>query len=417
MSLYNYRKKSLQFANIDLANVAKQVGTPCYVYSKQVIDFAIESFKKALTPLSCRICYAVKANSNIAILQCMVKQGIGFDIVSIGELIRVIAAGGQPENIIFSGVGKRSDEIESAIQTGIYCFDVESTAEINRIREIAIAQKKRVNIILRVNPNVDPQSHAYISTGLYENKFGIDIEEIPAIAAQFSNDSALSLIGIACHIGSQITELNPFKLAIENMLALYEQLKQSGIVLKHINIGGGLGIIYQTETPPSIDEYAALITKKFKGVPVEIILEPGRALVGEAGVLITKIEFIKKTAHKHFAIVDAGMNDLIRPALYEAWHPILPLHETSHPQQTYDIVGPVCESGDFLGKDRSLRISEGDYLVVGATGAYGFCMSSNYNSRPRACEVLMDNGKLHVIRERETEESLFANERLLIGNT
>ena len=412
MSCLHYRDHRLYIENCSIKNLAEEYGTPCYLYSRAAIENNWRLFDEAFNHIPHRICYAVKANSNIAILHLLTKLNAGFDIVSIGELERVIAAKGDPKKVIFSGVGKTQSEIEQAIAKGIYCFDIESASELERLHHIASTLKVTVNIALRINPDIDPFTHSYISTGLKENKFGIEMNAVIPLCKKIISMPSLQLIGIACHIGSQIIKLNPFIQAIERLLTLYKDLQQIGIHIKHINIGGGLGIIYQNENPPTILEYAKALQHKLAHYPVEIILEPGRSIVGNAGVLVTRIEYIKETQQKNFAIVDAGMNDLLRPALYHAWQNILPVVQRHDIKKPYDIAGPVCESADFLGKNRDLAIVQDDYLAIDSAGAYGFCMSSNYNSRGRPAEILIENDKARLIRHRETTNDLFALEML-----
>ena len=412
MSCLHYRDDELYIENISVKQLAEEFGTPCYIYSRAAIETNWRRFDEAFHAIPHRICYAVKANSNIAILHLLAKLNSGFDIVSIGELERVIAAGGDPGKVIFSGVGKSQSEIEQAIAKGIYCFDVESEPELNRLQIIASKLNVTVNIALRINPNIDPYTHSYISTGLKENKFGIEISQITPLCQQLASQSALRLVGIACHIGSQIVKLSPFLNAIDRLLDIFKQLQKIGININYINIGGGLGVVYHDEHPPTIQEYAHAIQEKLAKYPLELIIEPGRSIVANAGVLVTRIEYIKETSQKNFAIVDAGMNDLIRPALYHAWQDILPVERRTEAKKTYDIAGPVCESADFLGKNRSLAIRADDYLAVDSAGAYGFSMSSNYNSRCRPAEILVDDSKARLIRRRETINELFALEMI-----
>lgn len=414
MQYFHYNNGTLFAEDTPLNEIADRFGTPCYVYSSAAIVKHWHAFSDAFASYPHKICYAVKANSNIGILQLLAKQGSGFDIVSQGELERVLAAGGDPQQIVFSGVGKTEAEIVRALEANILCFNVESASELERLNLIAKKKDTVANIALRINPNIDARTHPYIATGLHENKFGIDIQEVIAICKKIKNLSHIQLIGIACHIGSQLTELEPFMEAIDCLLNLIDKLYDEQIKLQYINFGGGLGVCYQNETPPAIHDYVYSLVNKLEHRKLKIILEPGRAIVANAGILLTRIEYIKNTAHKHFAIVDAGMNDLIRPALYNSWQNILPV--TPHQQTTeleFDIVGPVCESADFFGKNRRLALLPGDLLAVCSVGAYGFSMSSNYNSRPRAAEVLVDGKKAHLIRQRETIQELFAHEQLV----
>lgn len=413
MSCIYYREHELYIENISLTELAREFGTPCYVYSQEAIEHNFHTFNQAFEKIPHRLCYAVKSNSNIAILRLLASMGAGFDIVSIGELKRVIAAEGDISKVIFSGVGKTYDDIKQAIEYGIFCFNVESEPELERIASIAASQNKIVNITLRINPDIDPKTHAHVSTGLKDNKFGIELTDIGQLLKDIRHLKSVNLIGIAAHIGSQITELEPFILAIDYLLGIYEELKDEGIDIQYINIGGGLGITYRDENPPAINEYADAIQKKLAAHPAELILEPGRAIVGNAGILLTRIEYIKNTTGRNFAIVDAGMNDLMRPALYNAWQQILPVVERSGQSQQYDIAGPVCESADFLGKERKLTIVPGELLAVTCAGAYGFSMSSNYNSRNKPAEILVSGNQSHLIRRRETIEDAIALEQLV----
>ncbi len=412
MTYLHYRNDELYIENVNLKSVAEEFGTPCFIYSRAVLETNWQVFDESFRNIPHRVCYAVKANSNITILHLLAKLNSGFDIVSLGELERVIAAGGDPKKIIFSGVGKTQIEIEHAIHRGIYCFNVESEAELERLHTIATRLKKTVNIALRINPNIDPRTHVYISTGLSENKFGIELNDVIPICQKLSSLPSLRLIGIASHIGSQILDLTPFLLNIDCLLDIYHQLHAIGITIKLINIGGGLGITYHHEQPPAIFEYAKALQAKIANYPLEVVLEPGRAIVGNAGILLTRVEYLKHNSQKKFAIVDAGMNDLLRPALYNAWQEIMPVVLRKMEKQRYDIAGPVCESADFLGKDRELAILAGDLLTVNSAGAYGFSMSSNYNSRCRPPEILIDGNKAILIRRRETIGELFSAETL-----
>lgn len=413
MTCLHYRNNTLYVEDVALSQVASTFDTPCYLYSRAAIESNWRAFDNALKTIPHRICYAVKANSNLSILNLLAKLQSGFDIVSIGELERVLAAGGDVQKVIFSGVGKKKEEISQAIEKGIYCFNIESPAEAARIQEVAQALNTKVNVGLRINPDINANTHAYISTGMSENKFGVTTSEAIATCQQIHAMPALNLIGIACHLGSQITDLSPFQAALDFLFATYEKLQQLGIKLKTINVGGGLGIAYHQEQPaPTITDYAATISNKAANYPIEIIIEPGRAIVGNAGVLLTRVEYIKQSKHKNFAIVDAGMNDLVRPALYQAWQQILPVNLRQGKKVTYDIVGPVCESADFLGKDRNLVLEEGDLLAVDSTGAYGFSMSSNYNTRPRPAEVLIAGSQIKLIRRREEINDLYSHEKI-----
>jgi diaminopimelate decarboxylase len=414
MQFFDYQDNQLFAEQVSLTDIAKQFGTPCYVYSRAAIEANWRAFDNALAGRAHRICYAVKANSNLAILNLLAQLGSGFDTVSIGEIERVIAAGGDPAKIIFSGVGKTSAEILRAIIIGIHSFNVESDVEIERLQELAASQDKIINISLRVNPDIDANTHPYISTGLKENKFGIEIADVLPLCAKIKTYSHLNLIGIACHIGSQLTQISPFLAAIDRVLELVAQLQQQGISLQQLDFGGGLGIRYRDEQPPSIDEYVTALRNHLVDCPQEIVLEPGRAITANAGILLTRIEYLKLTQHKNFAIIDAAMNDLMRPALYNAWQDIQPVLLNQGNTESYDIVGPVCESADFLGRDRALAVNSGDLLAITCVGAYGFSMSSNYNSRPRAAEVMVDKNKVTLIRRRETIDELYAGEILAI---
>jgi diaminopimelate decarboxylase len=414
MSHFNYQNGWLYAEGVSLAEIAKQFGTPCYVYSRNEIESRWSAFDSALASHSHLVCYAVKANSNIAVLNLLAQLGSGFDIVSAGELQRVIKAGGDPAKVVFSGVGKTADEMEFALQQNIKCFNVESANELVRLNDVAASLNMIAPVSLRVNPDVDAETHPYISTGLKDNKFGIEFESAKAVYEQAAAMEHINVVGIDCHIGSQITTLSPFKDALLRVLVLIDELKALGIELHHIDIGGGLGITYQNETPPSPDEYVKIISETMQGYDLEIIMEPGRSIVGNAGVLITEVQYLNKTPYHNFAIVDAAMNDLIRPALYSGWHDIKRVEEASNAEEiNYDVVGPVCETGDFLGKDRSLRLAHGDLLAVCSAGAYGFTMASNYNSRPRVAEIMVDGDQVHEIRRRETVDELMNGESLL----
>lgn len=397
-----------------LTALAAQYGTPTYVYSRAALEQHWKAFDDAFSPHPHLVCYAVKANSNLAVLNVLARLGSGFDIVSGGELARVLAAGGRADKTVFSGVGKTVEEIRYALESGIRCFNVESVSELQRISEIATALGKLAPISIRVNPDVDAQTHPYISTGLKENKFGIAIEDALAVYQQASQLPNLQIVGVDCHIGSQLTSVSPFVDALKRVLVLVDALAEQGIVVQHLDIGGGLGIRYRDETPPTPAEYAAAIKALLVGRNMEILLEPGRAIAGNAGILLTKVEYIKTGEAKRFAIVDAAMNDLLRPALYQSWMAIEAVKpRTGEAEYDFDIVGPVCETGDFLGKDRRLAIQSGDLLAIRSAGAYGFTMSSNYNSRPRAAEIMVDGATMHVARQRETIESLFAGEQIM----
>ena len=414
MDFFNRKQTSLYAEDCLVADLAKQHGTPLYIYSKATIERHWHAFDQAAGDLKHLVCYAVKANSNIGVLNVMARLGSGFDIVSQGELCRVIAAGGDPAKVVFSGVGKTSEEIEFALSKGIYCFNVESVPELARINTVAEKMGKVAPISLRVNPDVDAGTHPYISTGLKENKFGITIDDAVETYKYAASLSHLAVKGVDCHIGSQITEVQPFLDALDRVLLLINSLKDNGIALSHIDVGGGLGVCYDNEVPPHPSEYAAAIAEKIKEYDLTLIFEPGRAIMANAGILVTEVEYLKEGEDRNFAIVDAAMNDLIRPALYQAWQAIVPVEVRDDlTEKTYDIVGPICETGDFLGKERALSIAEGDLLAIRSSGAYGFTMSSNYNSRTRAAEVIVDGNTAHVVRKRETIEQLMLGETLL----
>ena len=398
---------------ISLEAIAKEFGTPTYVYSKNTLIQTFESFKKGLLKTDHLICFAVKANSNIAILNLFASLGAGFDIVSGGELERVIYAGGDPQKIVFSGVGKTESEIVVALKANILCFNVESRSELTRIQEVAEKINIRASISIRVNPDVDAKTHPYISTGLKDNKFGVDFNQALSLYLDAKSMSYIDIKGIDCHIGSQITELKPFLDALDRVLSLVDQLKKNNIHLSHIDIGGGIGICYQDESPPDFEIYTKEILNKIKDLNVKIIFEPGRALVGNAGVLLSKVEYLKQNDIKHFAIIDAAMNDLMRPTLYDAYHEIKVVREHDAKTQSFDVVGPVCESGDFIAKNRLLKLKENDLICIMSAGAYGMSMSSNYNSRGRAAEVMVDQDKLYEIRTREKSSDLFKLEKKL----
>ena len=414
MDYFNYRDNKLFAEDVAVEDIVSQYGSPCYIYSRATFERHWQAFDQAFSDHPHLICYAVKANSNIAILNILARLGSGFDIVSLGELKRVLAAGGSPDKIIFSGVGKRQDEIIAALKIGIRCFNIEVTGELDRINQLAGELDLIAPVSFRVNPDVDAQTHPYISTGLKENKFGIDIQQALTEYRRADQMEHIQVLGIDCHIGSQLTDTSPFLAALDKVLALATTLEQEGIKLHHLDLGGGLGIRYQDEHPPSPKDYVTALLQRLSNKSYQISLEPGRAIAGNAGILVTRVEYLKPTQFKNFAIVDAAMNDLIRPALYSAWQDIIPVNKSSTANmQSWDIVGPVCETGDFLGKDRNLSLSPGDLLAVRSSGAYGFTMSSNYNSRPRVAEVMVDGDKMHLIRERESIEQLWLGEKLL----
>ncbi|HIF18400.1 MAG TPA: diaminopimelate decarboxylase [Cycloclasticus sp.] len=414
MDHFHYRENQLYAEDVAIASIVEQFSTPTYVYSRTTLERHWNAFDQAFEGRPHLICYAVKANSNIAVLNVLARLGSGFDIVSVGELERVLKAGGQPEKIVFSGVGKRRDEIRRGLEVGIRCFNVEVTTELDRINEIAGEMGIVANISIRVNPDVDAQTHPYISTGLKENKFGLSIETAFEEYQRAHQLPHLNVVGLDFHIGSQLTDVKPFVDALDRVLSLLERLKMVGVDIQHLDLGGGLGIRYRDEQPPLPEEYVKALYQRLGDLPYEILLEPGRAIAGNAGILVTKVEYIKPTEDKQFAIVDAAMNDLMRPALYQAWQDIVPVNQLSDsPIRNYDVVGPVCETGDFLGKDRDLAIKEGDLLAIRSSGAYGFTMSSNYNSRPSVAEVMVDGDQVHLIGARQNVESLWQNEAML----
>ncbi len=414
MDHFNYHGGRLYAEEVPLEEIAGRFGTPCYVYARATLERHWRVFDSALDGQPHLVCYAVKANSSLAVLQVLARLGSGFDIVSVGELQRVLAAGGDPARIVFSGVGKRADEMRAALQAGIRCFNVESDAELHRLNQVAGSLGRIAPVSLRVNPDVDARTHPYISTGLRDNKFGVDVNtalDTYRTAAELPN---IAITGIDCHIGSQLTTIAPFVDALARVLELVDRLAQEGITLRHIDLGGGLGIAYKPgDRPPLPDAYIKSLLNALSGRALELLVEPGRAIVGNAGVILTRVEYLKHTAHRNFAIVDAAMNDLQRPALYDAWHEIVPLQPRTGSALVYDIVGPVCETGDFLGRNRVVNLAEGDLLAIRSAGAYGFSMSSNYNTRPRAAEIMVDGTQAWVIRERETVADLYRDEHLL----
>ena len=414
MDHFNYKNGELHAEDVPLSAIAARFGTPTYVYSRATLTRHYRAFDEALAGLDHRVCYAVKANSNLAVLQVLARLGAGFDIVSGGELARVLRAGGDAGKVVFSGVGKSAAEMQQALDAGIFCFNVESEAELQRLSGVAAQRGARARIALRVNPDVDARTHPYISTGLKENKFGVDIAEAERLYALAASLPGLDVHGIACHIGSQLLELAPFLDALDRVLALIDKLAARGIRLRHIDVGGGLGVRYHDETPPEPAQWAGALRPKLEGRGLTVMTEPGRAIAGNAGILLTRVELLKPTAHKNFAVIDAAMNDLIRPSFYDAWHAVLPVRENAAAQkQSWDLVGPVCESGDWLARGRELALAEGDLLAFRTTGAYGFAMSSNYNTRPRAAEVLVDGAQVHLARARESFDDLVRGESLL----
>lgn len=421
MNAFTLKNGVLHAENVALAAIAEQYSTPCYVYSKAALTDAFQRFQAGLVGTNHLICFAVKANPSLAILNLFAKLGAGFDIVSGGELARVLAAGGDPQKVVFSGVGKSRDEMRAALSANILCFNIESASELQRLNSVAAEMGKVAPVSLRVNPNVDAKTHPYISTGLKNNKFGVAFEQAIALYEQAAAMPNIAVHGVDCHIGSQITELSPFLDALDRVLGLVDALAAKGIAIHHIDVGGGIGITYADETPPEFKAYAQAIMQKLAGRNVKVMFEPGRALVGNAGVLLTTVEYIKlgkaseddTEAPKNFAIVDAAMNDLMRPALYDAYHDIVAVNPRAGETTNYEIVGPVCESGDFLGHDRALALQEGDLLAIKSAGAYGMSMASNYNTRPRAAEIMVDGETCHVIRAREQVSALFALEQVL----
>ncbi|MCF2910883.1 diaminopimelate decarboxylase [Pseudoalteromonas sp. DL2-H2.2] len=416
MDFFHYQDNQLHAEQVAIRDIAENYGTPCYVYSRKTLERHYHAFTDAAQGHPHLVCYAVKANSNLAVLNVLARLGAGFDIVSQGELARVLKAGGSPAKIVFSGVAKTAQEIAFALKTGIKCFNVESAAELRRISEVASELELLAPISIRVNPDIDAKTHPYISTGLKENKFGIDIKEAFNVYQLACALPGIKVVGIDFHIGSQLTEVAPFIAALDKVLALVNTLESAGITLQHLDIGGGLGVPYDSEKPPHPSAYAAEVKARLADYQhLELIFEPGRAIAANAGILVTKVEYLKPTKDKHFAIVDAGMNDMLRPSLYQAWQQIIAVapRQDDTPLHTYDVVGPVCETGDFIGKDRPLAIQPGDLLAQRGAGAYGFTMSSNYNSRPRIAEIMVDGDTCHLIRQRETLESLWQGEQVL----
>ena len=413
MNYFEYKNNFLCVDGVKIVDLAKKYGTPLYVYSQHSIEDVFKAYDQAIA-MPHLVCYAVKANSNIAIIQTMARLGAGFDIVSKGELARIIKAGGDPSKVMYSGVAKRVDEIRYALEQGIHCFNVESEAEMERINSVALSLGKKAPVSIRVNPDVDAKTHPYISTGMKKNKFGVPIERAFALYKHASELEGIDIIGIDCHIGSQLTELKPFSDALDRVLVLVDRLKESGINIKHIEMGGGLGVVYDQELPPTPQEYMNLLQDKLSGYDLELIIEPGRSMVANAGLLVTQIQYLKQGEINDFAIIDAGMNDMIRPALYEAWMKIdVAEIKPGLEKKVYDVVGPVCESSDFLGKGRSLAVEPDDYIVQFSAGAYGFSMSSTYNSRPLCAEIMVKDGKEFVIRKRDNIEDLYRNEILM----
>lgn len=415
MDYFNYRDQSLYAEDVDVASIANRYGTPCYVYSRATLERHWHAFDKILSPLPHKIHYAVKANSNLAILNLLVRLGSSFDIVSIGEFERALAAGASPSSMVFSGIGKRTDELNRVIHAGIGCINIESKDELERVIQISKKNNQEVNIAFRVNPDIDPKTHPYISTGLKDNKFGIAPDQALELYKLAADIETLNTVGIAFHIGSQILELSPFAEALDKTLALLDTLSSYGIHLKHINIGGGLGVQYTDESPPQLSDYGDIIVSRLKGRTIDVHIEPGRAIAANAGILLTRVQYFKSTENKQFAIVDAAMNDLLRPALYHAKHQIIPVKQSAPTlaQTSYEVVGPICESSDCFGLLETTQLQHQDCLAIRAAGAYGFSMSSQYNSRPRPPEVMVDKDTCYLIRKNETVLELFKDEYLL----
>ncbi|KAA0874349.1 diaminopimelate decarboxylase [Nitrincola tapanii] len=414
MDSFTYQNGRLCCEEVVLEKIAASLGTPTYVYSRDAIERAYLSYAQALEGQDALVCFAVKANSNLAVLNVLARLGAGFDIVSQGELERVLRAGGDPSKIVFSGVGKQPAEIQRALEVGIFCFNIESDAELDRVNEVALALGKVAPVSFRVNPDVDAKTHPYISTGLKENKFGIDIDHARAVYRRAATLPGVEVVGMDCHIGSQLTEIRPFLDALERLLKLIDELAEDGISIHHLDLGGGLGVCYTDEQPPSPDEYVAAVLEKLAGRQIKLVFEPGRSIVANAGVLLTQVEFLKHTGDKHFAIIDAAMNDLIRPSLYNAYQEIVPLTLREEGEAlAWDLVGPVCETGDFLGKNRLLNLEPGDLLAVCSAGAYGFVMASNYNTRCKPAEVMVDDNQFYLVRERERLSDLMKGEHTL----
>ena len=413
MDHFLYQDNTLYAEGCQVTELAQTYGTPLYIYSRATLERHWHAFNNAVADHPHLICYAVKANANLAVLNVLARLGSGFDIVSGGELARVIEAGGDPAKVVFSGVGKTVAEMEQALNLGIYCFNVESSAELEQLNQVAGRLGKVAPVSLRINPDVDAGTHPYISTGLKENKFGIAMDEAEIVFARARVLPHLHIKGVDCHIGSQLTEIQPFLDAMDRMLALIDRLAEQGIVIEHFDVGGGLGVTYDDETPPHPDVYAAALLKRLGSRQLKLIFEPGRAIAANAGIFVTQVLYLKENSDKRFAIVDGAMNDLIRPALYSAWQKIIPVVPRSSQAYDFDIVGPVCETGDFLGKDRQLALAAGDLLAVRSSGAYGFAMASNYNTRPRAAEIMVDGEQAYLVREREKLSQLWQGEQLL----
>ena len=414
MDYFSYRDGSLYAEDVAVSVIAAAHGTPCYIYSRAALEAAFGEYQQALAGCEHLVCYAVKANSNLAVLNVLARLGAGFDIVSSGELERVIAAGGDPAKIVFSGVGKKPGEMARALELGIHCFNLESAAELEVLNTVAREMDVVAPVSVRVNPDVDARTHPYISTGLRENKFGVSVEDALQVYQRAAQLSHVAVVGLDCHIGSQLTELSPFLDALRRLLALVDSLEEIGISIRHLDLGGGLGVRYRDETPPSIGAYIAAIRQELGSRRLALMFEPGRSIAANAGLLVTRVEYLKPTAERNFALVDAAMNDMIRPALYQAWLDIQPVERAGAAQTArWDVVGPVCETADFLGKDRELSIAPGDLLAVFGAGAYGFSMSSNYNSRGRAPELMVDRDRVYLVRERETIADIMRTEKCL----
>jgi diaminopimelate decarboxylase len=416
MKHFPYHNGEMLAEQLVVSDIAARHGTPCYIYSRAALEAHFSEYQQALAGCDHLVCYAVKANSNLAVLDVLARLGAGFDIVSGGELERVIAAGGDPARIVFSGVGKKPEEMARALELDIACFNLESAAELEVLARVASQVGRTARISVRVNPDVDAQTHPYISTGLRENKFGVTMEEALQVYQRAAELENIDVVGVDCHIGSQLTQISPFIDALKRLLALVDQLAGLGIQLHHLDLGGGLGVCYKDEQPPSVAQYIGAVREELAGRDLKLVFEPGRSIAANAGILVTRVEYLKPTPEHNFALVDAAMNDMIRPALYQAWLDIRPVNQADAGHQaSWDVVGPVCETGDFLGKNRQLTLNQGDLLALSGAGAYGFTMSSNYNSRPRAAEIMVDGNKAHVVRERESFADLIRGECRLPG--
>lgn len=414
MNNFPYRDGELYAENLPVSDIADRFGTPCYIYSRKALESAFREYQNALQGSEHLICYAVKANSNLAVLDVLARLGAGFDIVSLGEMERVLAAGGDPAKIVFSGVGKKPEEMTRALELDIACFNLESAAELEVLAGVAADMGRTARVSVRVNPDVDAQTHPYISTGLRENKFGVTMEEAVHVYQRAAELDFIEVVGVDCHIGSQLTQISPFIDALKRLLTLVDQLAELGIQLHHLDLGGGLGVCYKDEVPPSIAEYIAAVREQLAGRELKLVFEPGRSIAANAGLLVTQVEYLKPTPEHNFALVDAAMNDMIRPALYQAWLDIRTVSLNDSGQSArWDVVGPVCETGDFLGKDRELTLNQGDLLALSGAGAYGFTMSSNYNSRPRAAEIMVDGDLAHLVRARESFADIIRGESRL----